>query len=140
MGNIKFRAWDEKLKSMAKIISLSFYEEDSPLYGNETEAFLYYEELETNSLRAFNDIELMQYTGLKDKYGVEIYDGDCFKDCDGKLHIVTFKNGGFGCDTKFLIDYHTQESILTHEPLINFVHDEIEVVGNIYENKELLHI
>lgn len=140
MENIKFRAWDKKLESMAKVVSLSFYEEDSPFYGNETEAFLHYDKLDTTRLRSFKDIELMQCTGLKDNNGEDVYIGDCFKDCDGNIHIVTFKNGAFGCDNKLLINYHTQESIITHEPLVNYVYDGIEVIGNIYENRELSYI
>jgi len=72
---------------------------------------------------------LMQYTGLKDKNGKEIYEGDIVNSwyeeyntggigSEFKKHIVEFKMGAF------------TNCINTYKP--------IEVIGNIYENPELL--
>ena len=136
MREIKFRAWLKESKKMRTVNDLTFNKLDSEPVGvndcgdsNCSTCVDWYE---------WNQVELMQYTGLKDKNGVEIFEGDCFKDCDGKRNVVTFKNGGFGCAGKLLINYHTKESITTHEPLINYVLDSAEVIGNIYENPELL--
>ena len=73
---------------------------------------------------------LMQFTGLKDKNGKEIYEGDILKICNGSLNcvawmepnrVVTFEKGAFTCPTWSFDSTHW-----------------IEVIGNIYENPELL--
>lgn len=129
MREIKFRAWDKKLKSMAKVISLSFYEEGSDYKGNETESFLYYEKLDSTNLRPFEDIELMQYTGLKDKNGVEIFEGDIIEYFYGCRFKVAFKDFLFGWVEGEFIPFAN----MAKSEFLNF-----KVIGNIYENKELL--
>jgi hypothetical protein len=75
---------------------------------------------------------LIQYTGLKDKNRKEIYEGDivnCFDDLG--------KN-----DLPFIIEYKRARFVLTsaHEKLEGWDLDsqKVEVIGNIYENSELL--
>lgn len=125
MREIKFRAWEKELKEMVHVDDISFQ----------------WRQINTASAwRHYDEVELMQYTGVKDKNGVEIYEGDVYEDGDSKRHVVTFENGGFGRAGRFLINYQTNESIVTHEPLINDVIDGCEVIGNIHENPELLEV
>ena len=81
-------------------------------------------------------IELMQFTGLKDKYGVKIYEGDVLnaKSMESEekyVGIVEFNETGYWVfykrlptGSKVSISFYTVE--------------DIEVIGNIYENPELV--
>ena len=77
-----------------------------------------------------NEIILMQYTGLKDKNGKEIFEGDIieYENFDGtkSIGIVEFKKGGFCL-------------ILEDGLKTTIMYDGInEIIGNIYEDKHLL--
>ena len=79
-----------------------------------------------------NKFILMQYTGLKDKNGKEIYEGDIIRH-DWGLNKITFEDYSF-----------TAEQILTFDGKYNCnlylsdIGSDCEVIGNIYENPELL--
>lgn len=74
-----------------------------------------------------------QYTGLKDKIGVEIYEGDVIRDA-GYVGVVDFKNRCF-CIHFLNVpeDWEPTYILFYHKDLLN-----CEVIGNIYENPELL--
>lgn len=115
-SRFKFRAWDkEEMKLLGDI-------EYGDRYCND---FAYY----LNNDRYM----VMQYTGLKDKNEVEIYEGDIvnfkYKDKES-IYKVLYYDGGFA-----LIFSMTRE-----EPLFSITAQYCEVMGNIYENQELLEV
>jgi len=123
---IKFRAWLPK-------------EPESEEYIVEYEmcydlAFEDYEPI-NDLLNGVNN--LMQYTGLKDKNGIEIYEGDIISVSNNYVLIGNCEIVWKGCGFWFKVVDFTSE---TYENL--FVYDEagyaLKVIGNIYENPELL--
>ena len=87
-------------------------------------------------IRNFDDIELMQSTGLKDKNGVEIFEGDIVL-ADGVKKIVTFGEQEHEEDFGDLI-YYIGFNVYTKMGYSSVIPVEYEVIGNIYENPELL--
>lgn len=120
----KFRAYFNKYKRM--IYSIGVVNENTILVDFNGDG-----NLETIFLT--NDISLMQSTGLKDKNGNEIYEGD----------ICAYYYGDVAeyCEVKWSDKYCTWmiEGNFDIEFLRDFAkHSVFEVIGNIYENSELL--
>ena len=124
----KFRAWHNELGRMMLIKNMWF--QDSRI-----------EELELNDA-IMNDyitvspdeIELMQSTGLKDKNGKEIFEGDILK--SNKYITSVFYERGAYC-VKFRRNPNTTVTM----NVISFIEKyKTKIVGNIYENPELLEV
>lgn len=126
MREIKFRAWDKDIKTFVPMMEWIEEFKNSKLRYLGKEVVV-----SSNSIAnlftvlTHKDIEIMQYSGLKDKNGKEIYTGDIVKYFDlleekENLGTIYFSDGSFDIDNCFLL-YNK----------INCC----EVVGNIYENK-----
>lgn len=81
-----------------------------------------------------NDIHLMQSTGLKDKNGKEIFEGDIL-DCKGRKALVRW-HGSYASFIYRFVD-ELQKRNTEWKPLY-LAYMKCEIIGNIYENPELL--
>ncbi len=129
MKEIKFRAWNKIASFMMDWKDFIGYEKDQiSIVGND--------------YRVFNDDEfiIMEYTGLKDKNGKEIHEGDItavfnFEDSFFRVKVV-YQNGAFGYINIF--DEFIPFASNNFSQWTDDKSKEIEVVGNIYENSDLL--
>lgn len=121
MREIKFRAWDRvnKIMTYNPINAINF---EGQILLNDGK---FYDIDKT-------DYILMQYTGLKDKKGKEIYEGDLAKSGEF-IHQIIFKDGCFGFENINPINKISMNFAYMSKELARI----IEVVGNIYENPEL---
>ena len=126
MREIKFRAWVKDRKAIFEVVLIN--------YVTKKVTYLFERVGHLLSIRdaKFYDVELMQYTGLKDKNNKEIYEGDIlFESFGERYYKVVFENGGFRAEFKGDFDEHSFD-------LIDVVAQGCEIVGNIYENPELM--
>ncbi len=116
MREIKFRAWDKRNNKW--IHPDLFYISNNAFYPD-------FRDLEDGISLFDYEYELMQFTGLYDKNGKEIYEGD----------IILFNNFGDTLDKVVYSPgcFHTSGGGYLLDEI-----REIEVIGNIYENPELL--
>lgn len=122
MREIKFKAWVKELNEIREVEYINFLKKMIS-YPNK-----FCKEYYLNA--DFDEIELMQYTGLKDEYGDEIYEGD----------IVTLHN------TRYKVIFNMEQArfVLRDDkfemeiPFTNNNNERMEIIGNIYENPELI--
>ncbi|WP_203266240.1 YopX family protein [Streptococcus uberis] len=126
----KFRAWHKELKMMFEVKSLVYTLRLATL-TNEND-------LVPSRTCSFDDIILMQSTGLFDKNGVEIFEGDVVNACgydsdQGRIYKTTDFTG--------VIVYRKNSFCLQFGDFLDSwwaSDEEIEVIGNIYQNSDLL--
>lgn len=124
--DIKFRAWVKDRKAIFEVVLINY------VTKNVTYLFERVGHLLNIRHEKFNDIELMQYSGLTDMMEKEIYEGDIlFESFGERYYKVVFKNGSFRAEFEGDFEEHSFD-------LIDVVAQGCKIVGNIYENPELL--
>ena len=126
----KFRAWHKELGRMMLIEIMYFF-----FFDNELEELELNDPVMNEHISVYPDeIVLMQSTGLKDKNGKEIFEGDVVKMAKDVYseptyyEVVRHRGGAYRLESK----QHGCELWLRHT--------DCEIVGNVYENPELLEI
>ena len=139
MREIKFRAWFEG--HMYEIAKLDFWGDPDQATCDMVRMSLT-EEGGTEEIFevCLHEVELMQYTGLKDKNGAEIYEGDivAFEDSDGGYEyqdivintgIVVYEELGFCFTNRVAVDmgdFYIKDGRC----------DDVEVIGNIHDKED----
>lgn len=133
---IKFRIWDIENKEMLKVQELDF---EPTFYGGR----IAIRPDQYNDYFDTEDMILMQYTGIDDKNGKEIYEGDIvLLDCyyyeepafDGEFKVIYDDINGMW----LLVDLENKDRGVAFGEIRSYYKAEIEVIGNIYDNPELL--
>lgn len=122
----KFRAWDKYHEIMVIIISIDFERKIAYVGREDGDRWEIH----------FDNLNFMQSTGLKDKNGVEIYEGDLVQNGRGEIGYVTYLLQ----ETGFVVVLKNTDYRLGHRNTgesydMAYWH---EIIGNIYENPELL--
>lgn len=126
----RFRAWDKTCKTM--------YEADDIMYIDFREKEICVETLffEKASRYDFDDVVLMQSTGLRDKNGKEIYEGDIV-DFKGRKAVIKW-HGSYASFIYMFVD-ELKKRAQEWDPLyLSYYH--FEVIGNKFENPEFLEV
>lgn len=119
----KYRAWDKEFKEMVQVDALVFDEQIiKATYKNGN---VVKEDLK--------NYVLMQSTGLKDKNGKEIFEGDILGTKDGLLDGVVEYRTDLGMWTNSLLRYNNFERLCS-------VANSREIIGNVWENPESLEV
>jgi uncharacterized phage protein (TIGR01671 family) len=133
-SRLKFRAWDIKQKIM--------------VYSNENNSACYWDGIYCSTVDLINyrllkdnleELEWMQYTGLCDKNGVDIYEEDIMIDGSGKIGVIKYFFGtnkipnGFGGFEQF-----TKRNDGSWEHFKTMAFNGLEVIGNTFEDQELI--
>ena len=127
MREIKFRAWDKLGHEM--LYSGNVKDEDDNTHTRMSAFFSIC--VETFEGKITKMIELMQFTGLKDKNGKDIYEGDIVR-IDEEIYSIYWHEGHAG----YWIKRHPKDFDGTWN--MYYVSANGEVIGNVYENPELI--
>lgn len=123
MSKIAFRAWEIKTSVMHKVLSLCFG------FPFQYRVVVQHDKDACGVHNLFgNECKVMQYTGINDKNGKEIYEGDIVNNHSLITYQVIWNS--------YRLCWAVTEDRINSFPMI--ASKKYEVIGNIYENKELL--
>jgi len=128
MREIKYRAWDKKAREMYQVNELGVGSASYEQY-----AVNVYQQPETGFSKFYPGVVLvMQYTGYKDRNETEIYEGD----------ILKYENPKYPNHKPYVIKWSDDdcgfECVNSENFMLPSVWGEMEIIGNIYDNPELL--
>lgn len=89
------------------------------------------QDLQSGKIQFTNDCIWLQYTGVKDKNGEDIFEGDIVLGDKGDRFVVFYDLGTASFSLEFLNNRKFRDSFLDDS-------EEYEIIGNIYETPELL--
>lgn len=125
MREIKFRAWNGKEMFNVDVLAISPCTWDCPDYQKRGVSLAYQPH-----------IKVMQYTGLKDREGAEIYEGDILKDHSGVGEVEWVQEH---CAFRIFVkdpDFGNMYMVLESDGQMKYT----EIIGNIYEHRHLLEV
>jgi len=136
---IKFRAWNKLEKRMESVNFIKFFLNDytmvSTRYRDEKSKKIYDDQFAYGQEDGSDNVILMQFIGLHDKNGIEIYEGDIISAYNGRIKgpVIFDKRGlAFGVPNGPNEIYQFSMNFLESK--------DIKVIGNIYENPEILKV
>ena len=131
----RFRAWDKHSQKMFANDELIIW--NGNVYANDSK------KLTCNNLKGWSIDEeyLMQSTGLLDKNGKEIFEGDVIANGQDVMCMKRHNTLGFYVERKGKVDFIADCAVLEEfEEDAKEIAASLEIIGNIYENPELLEV
>ncbi|MGG5338525.1 YopX family protein [Enterococcus mundtii] len=122
----KFRAWDKETQLLINVLVIDWLNELVDLEGGRID-------------RQFDEVELIQSTGLKDKNGVEIFEGDIVVVEHHPFQRKENSGAGFNIEGKYVIQWNQHDlTWCAGDLLLARLKPYVRVIGNTWENSDLL--
>ena len=129
-----YGSWDDTDQMFYEIRDIDYYDKTVTVWGCHNKDCGM-----CDDTYKMEDVEVMMSTGLKEKNGIEIYEGDVIKDKYDKVWLVQRYVGAFVITNK-IPDSDGQTSTHSHFSNVSNHHFYFEVIGNMWDNPELLEV